>query len=117
VRTWKAIESCFQVAERRQLNTHPGTKWTVLRRLRGKALSIREMHNSRKVEENNGNWASEEVGMVFPVDENGDALGETWNWASTSLAPHSTYLESTFLHGTILLYLVIDRQIYQIYPP
>jgi hypothetical protein len=43
----------------------------------GKALSIREMHNSRKVEENNGNPASEEVGMPFPADENGDALGET----------------------------------------
>jgi len=40
------------------------------------------MPNSRKVEENNGNPAPEEVGMVFPEDENGDALGETWNWAS-----------------------------------
>jgi hypothetical protein len=81
-RAWDAIESCFQLAESRQLTTHPGTKWTILRRLRGKALSIREMHNSRKVEENNGNPALEEVGMAFPADENGDALGETWNWGS-----------------------------------
>jgi hypothetical protein len=40
------------------------------------------MHDSRKVEDDNGNPVSEEVGMAFTVGENGDALGGTWNWGS-----------------------------------
>jgi hypothetical protein len=81
-RAWNAIEACFQLAESRQLTTHQGTKWTVLRKLRAKALTIREIHNSRKEEQRNGTPAAEEIGLVHPVDENGDALGGNWNWGS-----------------------------------
>ncbi|KAI1623827.1 fungal-specific transcription factor domain-containing protein [Exophiala viscosa] len=83
-RAWNALERSFQLAEPHARVTEPGSKWTVLQLLRGKALRIRETYNATKPDENNDRALEEGFGMAHAASELGDPadirLSGDWNW-------------------------------------
>lgn len=84
-RAWSAIDGSFEVADHRDISCEPGSKWTVLQRLRDKALRIRCSHITEGIMTNDGLDDSSGMKMTTEGVENGqDApyliLGDDGNW-------------------------------------
>ncbi|KAH7395986.1 C6 transcription factor [Cadophora sp. MPI-SDFR-AT-0126] len=82
-RAWNVLERSFELAEQRQLTTEPGSKWMILKMLRGKALLLREAYNAGILEDDNAAF-EQNVGMANSarevIDSTDIRLSGAWDW-------------------------------------